>query len=93
MLFFVSLGFNAKISALLTGGKPLFVICATTVVLLILQNLVGIAVAMARGATDVGRAGNQYESTNPPPECHTADRVSIAIFETFFIRKFVLIGN
>jgi len=50
LLFFVSLGFTAKLSALRTGGKPLFLICIITVVLLILQNLVGIGVALARGA-------------------------------------------
>ncbi len=50
LLFFVSLGFSAKFSALRTGGKPLLYICLITVVLLVLQNLVGIGVALLRGA-------------------------------------------
>lgn len=50
LLFFVSLGFTAKLSELKTGGKPLFIICLVTVALLVLQNLAGIGVAMVWGA-------------------------------------------
>ncbi len=50
LLFFVSLGITAKFSSLRTGGKPLLYICIVTVILLVLQNLAGIGVALARGA-------------------------------------------
>ena len=50
LLFFVSLGFTARLSELKTGGKPLFFICAVTVLLLALQNIVGIGVALIWGA-------------------------------------------
>jgi len=50
LLFFVSLGFTAKLGALRSGGRPLFYICVVTVLLLAMQNLVGIGVALAWGA-------------------------------------------
>lgn len=50
LLFFVSLGFTAKLKALRSGGKPLVLICLITILLLVLQNIVGIGVALARGA-------------------------------------------
>lgn len=49
LLFFVSLGFTARLRELKTGGKPLMIICAVTVLLLVLQNVVGIGVAVAWG--------------------------------------------
>lgn len=50
LLFFVSLGFTARLRELKAGGKPLMIICAVTVLLLALQNVVGIGVAVAWGA-------------------------------------------
>jgi ESS family glutamate:Na+ symporter len=50
LLFFVSLGFSARLADLRTGGKPLLFICLATVLLLFIQNIIGISVAMFRGA-------------------------------------------
>ncbi len=49
LLFFVSLGFTAKLSELRLGGKPLVLICLVTILLLVLQNVVGISVAIFNG--------------------------------------------
>lgn len=50
LLFFVSLGLTAKVSSLRSGGKPLVIICVITVLLLALQNIIGIAVALVNGS-------------------------------------------
>ncbi|MGF9762365.1 sodium/glutamate symporter [Microvirga sp. 0TCS3.31] len=50
LVFFTTIGLSAKLKALLAGGRPLVVLCAVTVLLLVAQNLVGIAVATAFGA-------------------------------------------
>lgn len=50
LVFFVSLGLTAKVKSLLSGGKPLFFICLITVVLLSLQNIIGICVALVNGS-------------------------------------------
>ena len=47
LVFFVALGFTAKLGALRAGGKPLIIICLVTVVLLAIQNVIGIAAALA----------------------------------------------
>jgi len=50
LVFFVTIGLAAKLSALRAGGRPLVMLCLVTVVLLVAQNLVGIAVALGFGA-------------------------------------------
>ncbi len=47
--FFASLGFSASISRLIAGGKPLMVFFIATVAILILQDIVGIGVAVGLG--------------------------------------------
>jgi len=50
LVFFTTIGLSAKLAALRNGGKPLAILCAVTVLLLVLQNLAGIGVTMAWGA-------------------------------------------
>lgn len=50
LVFFTTVGLSAKFSELRAGGKPLVILCATTVLLLVAQNLVGLAVALASGS-------------------------------------------
>ncbi len=50
LVFFTTVGLSAKISALKAGGRAVAVVCAFTVVLLVVQNLVGIGIALVRGA-------------------------------------------
>src|SRR6185295_4525515 len=50
LMFFTSVGLSAKLSALKAGGKPLVILCAATVILIVAQNFAGIAVAMGFGA-------------------------------------------
>lgn len=50
LIFFTTIGLSAKLSALLSGGKPLLILCAVTVVALMAQNLGGAAFAAAWGA-------------------------------------------
>lgn len=50
LVFFTTIGLSAKLTALRAGGRPLIILCAVTVLLLVTQNLVGIAVATAWGA-------------------------------------------
>jgi len=50
LVFFTTIGLSAKLGALRNGGRPLFILCAVTVLLLVLQNAAGIGVAMAWGA-------------------------------------------
>lgn len=47
--FFVTIGLNAQISTLMKGGRPLAILLAATAAFLLLQNVVGIAVAAAFG--------------------------------------------
>jgi len=47
--FFVTIGLNAQISDLVKGGRPLAILLAATAAFLLLQNVVGIAVAAAFG--------------------------------------------
>jgi ESS family glutamate:Na+ symporter len=50
LMFFTTVGLSARFSTLKAGGKPLVFLCAVTVLLLLAQNVVGIAVAMVYGA-------------------------------------------
>ena len=50
LMFFTAVGLSAKLSALKAGGKPLVILCAVTVVMIVAQNLVGVLVALAYGA-------------------------------------------
>jgi ESS family glutamate:Na+ symporter len=50
LIFFTTVGLSAKLSTLKAGGKPLAILCAVTVLLIVLQNLAGVAVALGYGA-------------------------------------------
>ncbi len=50
LVFFTTVGLSAKLSALKSGGRPLVILCVVTVILLIVQNVVGILVASSVGA-------------------------------------------
>jgi len=50
LVFFATIGLSAKISALKAGGRPLLILCGVTLVLLVMQNVLGILVAWAHGA-------------------------------------------
>ncbi len=50
LIFFTTIGLSAKLGALRQGGKPLLILCAITVLLLVLRNIAGTAVAIAWGA-------------------------------------------
>ena len=50
LVFFTTVGLSAKLSALKAGGKPLVILCVVTVLLIVLQNITGVAVALGFGA-------------------------------------------
>jgi len=50
LVFFTTVGLSAKLSALKAGGRPLVILCMVTVLLLVVQNLVGTMVAVLAGA-------------------------------------------
>ena len=50
LVFFVTIGLSAKLSALRAGGRPLAILCAVTVLLLVVQNLTGLMMARLFGA-------------------------------------------
>src|SRR5688572_2829955 len=50
LFFFTTVGLSAKFSALKAGGRPLVILCAATIILLVAQNVVGILVAASVGA-------------------------------------------
>jgi ESS family glutamate:Na+ symporter len=50
LVFFTTIGLSAKFSALLKGGKPLVILCAVTVLALVMQNLSGSLFVMLWGA-------------------------------------------
>ena len=50
LVFFTTVGLSAKFSALKAGGRPLLILCAVTLILLVAQNLTGILVATLAGA-------------------------------------------
>ncbi|MCU0869634.1 MAG: sodium/glutamate symporter [Burkholderiales bacterium] len=41
-VYFATIGLTAKLAALRSGGRPLFVVCAFTVGLLVMQNVIGL---------------------------------------------------
>lgn len=47
--FFASLGFSASIQRLIQGGKPLLIFFLATCLVLVIQDLIGIGVAVAMG--------------------------------------------
>lgn len=49
LVFFTAVGLSAKISALRVGGKPLAILCGVTVLVLVVQNLVGVCIAVIKG--------------------------------------------
>ena len=50
LMFFVTVGLSAKLSALRAGGKPLLILCAVTVLMIVVQNILGVGVALGFGA-------------------------------------------
>lgn len=50
LVFFTTIGLTARFSSLKAGGKPLLLLCAITVLLIVLQNVVGVAVALVNGS-------------------------------------------
>ena len=50
LAFFTTVGLSAKFSALKAGGRPLLILCVATVILLVVQNIVGLLMASAFGA-------------------------------------------
>ena len=50
LMFFTTVGLSAKLSALKAGGKPLLILCAVTVLMIVAQNVLGILVALGFGA-------------------------------------------
>lgn len=49
LVFFTTIGLSAKLSALMKGGKPLLILCAVTVLALVVQNVSGSAFALLWG--------------------------------------------
>ena len=49
LVFFTTVGLSAKLSSLKKGGRPLAILCAVTVLLLIAQNIAGMALAAVVG--------------------------------------------
>jgi ESS family glutamate:Na+ symporter len=49
LYFFTGIGLNARLSDLLTGGRPFFILLALTIVFLVIQNLVAAASVGALG--------------------------------------------
>jgi ESS family glutamate:Na+ symporter len=49
LYFFTGIGLNARLSDLLTGGRPFFVLLALTVVFLVIQNLIAASSVAALG--------------------------------------------
>ena len=47
--FFTAIGLNARISDLVSGGKPLVILLSLTLFYIVLQNIVGVATALAIG--------------------------------------------
>jgi ESS family glutamate:Na+ symporter len=50
LIFFTTVGLGAKLSALKVGGRPLAILCAVTVALLLVQNAVGVGIAVLWGS-------------------------------------------
>lgn len=49
LAFFASIGLSARLALLRQGGRPLALLCAVSVLAMVLQNLLGLAVAQAWG--------------------------------------------
>ncbi|MDG2125814.1 MAG: sodium/glutamate symporter, partial [Verrucomicrobiales bacterium] len=49
IVFFTTIGLNAKFGTLLAGGRPLLILLAAAVAYLIIQNLTGVATTMITG--------------------------------------------
>lgn len=49
LIFFTSIGLSAKLAALKSGGKPLLIVCAVTVLALVAQNFSGAVLATLWG--------------------------------------------
>lgn len=49
VLFFAGIGLNARLGDLITGGKPLLILLALTIVMIVLQNVVGVVGAVLFG--------------------------------------------
>lgn len=49
IVFFTTIGLNAKLGSLLDGGRPLLILLAAAVAFLFVQNLTGIAIALSTG--------------------------------------------
>nr|WP_319949216.1 sodium/glutamate symporter [uncultured Shimia sp.] len=47
VLFFASIGLNARLSDLVAGGKPLVILLVLTLITIVCQNVIGVAAAMA----------------------------------------------
>lgn len=47
--FFTAIGINARFSDLVSGGKPLLILLGLTLTFIVLQNIVGVATALAIG--------------------------------------------
>ena len=50
LAFFTTVGLSAKFAALKAGGRPLLILCVATIILLVVQNIVGLLVAFVFGA-------------------------------------------
>lgn len=50
LVFFTTIGLSAKFKALRAGGRPLVIVCLTTILLLVIQNTIGVGVALAWGS-------------------------------------------
>lgn len=50
LAFFTTVGLSAKLSALKAGGRPLVILCIVVVILLVVQNIMGVLVASLAGA-------------------------------------------
>ena len=50
LMFFTTVGLSAKLSSLKAGGKPLVILCAVTLLMIVLQNLLGIGIALLNGS-------------------------------------------
>ena len=50
--FFTTIGINARISDLVAGGKPLLILLLLTLVYIVLQDVVGVATAVAIRVTN-----------------------------------------
>jgi len=50
LVFFTTVGLSAKLSALKAGGKPLVILCFATLLLIVIQNFAGVAIALGYGS-------------------------------------------